>query len=185
MTRPHTLTGAAGRLRGTLGTAARKPLALLALGAALGLTACGSTTSSGHPGTAELARKADSGVPLCAAARTVERVQVSLIAPLPRSPFRDFLPRGYTITSAFRARALAGALCALPPAPRAEPCPADLGGGVRLTFAAGQRRYPAVRAETTGCRLVTGLGPARTYSQSPAFRRLLDRVASRGRLRPL
>jgi hypothetical protein len=46
-------------------------------------------------------------------------------------------PGGITISDAARVRALAVALCALPPMPAGLRCEAATGGAFRLTFAAG------------------------------------------------
>ena len=72
-------------------------------------------------------------------------------------------------------RHLATALCGLPRAPRGPvSCPADFGGSFRLAFAAGGRPFPPVTVQVSGCRVVTGLGPART-GRSAAFWRTLGK----------
>jgi hypothetical protein len=82
-------------------------------------------------------------------------------------------------------RALAAALCALPLMPRGLHCPAALGGEVLLRFAAGGQDFRAVRIQNSGCRIVTGVGPTRWWSESPQFGQLLSRrVGGRGRLIP-
>ena len=83
--------------------------------------------------TAAAAVRASAGVPLCAAAGRVDRAVLSLTA----SQVREILPREFTISDAPRVRALAAALCALPPLPTGVHCPRALAGAVRLTFAAG------------------------------------------------
>ena len=79
--------------------------AVIAAGALTGLAACGSAAAGGaghqaaasasHPAE-RAAASASAGVPLCAAARTVDRVVASPSA----SRFRELLPRGITIRDA-------------------------------------------------------------------------------------
>jgi len=168
-------------------TGARVALALIAAGALTGLAACGSTAAGGaanpaSPGSGGPAATASAGVPLCAAAGTVDRV----VAIPPGGPVRALLPGGVTITDAARVRALAAALCALPPLPPGLRCEAAAGGAFRLTFAAGSQGFRPVGVQQSGCRSVTGLGPARSWARSPQFGRLLAGTvgAGRGRLVP-
>jgi hypothetical protein len=182
-------TGAAGK-RG--GAAARVVPALIAAGALIGLAACGSTAAGGaaQPGPAgasgssgpAAAATASAGVPLCAAAGKVDRV----VAVPPGSQIRALLPGGVTIRDAARVRALATALCALPPMPAGLHCEAAAGGAFRLTFAAGNQGFRPIGVQMSGCRSVTGLGPGRSWAQSPQFGRLLTETVGvgRGRLIP-
>jgi hypothetical protein len=176
---------------GPLDAAVQWVLAVIAVSAVIVLAACGSTAAggAGHPASADAGHStgptavasASAGVPLCAAAQKVDRV----VASLPASHLREILPRGITITDAPRVRALAAALCALPPMPPGLQCPADFGGVVRLVFAAGARDFHPVRIQLSGCRAVTGIGPARSWSRSPRFGGLLTRtVGGKGRMIP-
>ena len=172
--------------------AARWVLAVIAVSAVIVLAACGSTAAggAGHPAPAGAghstspagAAGASAGVPLCAAAPTVDRV----VASLPAGHLREILPRGITITDAPRVRALAAALCALPPMPAGlQQCPADFGGVFQLVFAAGGRAFQPVRIQLSGCRAVAGIGPTRSWSRSPQFALLLSKtVGGKGRLIP-
>jgi hypothetical protein len=64
-------------------------------------------------------------------------------------------------------------------------CPADFGGAFRLVFAAGRRSFSPVRVQGSGCRIVTGVGPARSWSRSAQFKQLLGKMADgTGRLIP-
>jgi hypothetical protein len=164
--------------------------AVIAAGALTGLAACGSgavggaghqaAASASHPAE-RAAASASAGVPLCAAARKVDRVVASPSA----SRFRELLPGGITIRDAPSVRALAAALCALPPTPQGLHCPAAAGGSLRLVFAAGTRGFQPVHIQLSGCRSVTGVGPARSWARSPQFGRLLSRtVGGKGRLIP-
>jgi hypothetical protein len=192
MVSPGRPEGTAGGHGGPLATATRGALALIAAGALIGLTACGSSTvagSSAHPASAGAGGStgpapgvtAPAGVPLCAAAGKVDRV----VATPGGSHVRALLPGGITIRDAARVRALAAALCALPPMPAGLHCEAATGGAFRLAFAAGNQGFRPVGVQLTGCRSVTGLGLARSWSQSPQFGPLLTRtVGGAGRLIP-
>lgn len=171
------------------GPAARGVLAVIAVGAAIGLAACGSAVPGArHPAVAgtghapePTAVSTSPGVLLCAAAQTVDRLVVSPMS----SQLREILPRGITIADVRQVRALAVALCALPLMPSGLHCPAALGGEVLLRFAAGGQDFQAVRIQNSGCRTVTGVGPTRWWSESPQFGQLLSRtVGGRGRLIP-
>jgi hypothetical protein len=181
----------ADRRNGRPDVAGRWVLAAIAVSAVIVLAACGSTVAggAGHPASAgaghstgpAAAAGASAGVPLCAAAQKVDRV----VASPPTSHLREVLPRGVTITDPPRVRALATALCALPPAPAGVQCPADFGGVSQLVFAAGGHEFHPVRIRLSGCRYVTGVGPTRSWSRSPGFGQLLTRtVGGKGRMIP-
>jgi len=181
----------AGRRSGPLGAAVQWVLAVMAVSAVAVLAACGSTAAggSGQPASAGAAHStgpaaaagAPTAAPLCAAAQNVDRV----VATLPASHLGQ-APRGVTITDTPQVRALAAALCALPPMPRGvQPCPADFGGVSRLVFASGGREFQPVRIQLSGCRAVAGIGTTRSWSQSPGFGHLLTRtVGGKGRMIP-
>jgi len=182
---------AAERRSGLLDAAVQWLLAVIAVSAVIVLAACGSTAAggAGHPASAGADHStgaagvaaASAGVPLCAAVRKVDRV----VASLPAGHVREVLPRGITITDAPRVRALAVALCALPPVSPGVQCPADFGGVSQLVFAAGGHEFHPVRIRLSGCRDVTGVGPTRSWSRSPGFGRLLTRtVGGKGRVIP-
>jgi hypothetical protein len=151
---------------------------MIAVTALLGLAACGSVSagSAGHPASAS----ADSsGAPaagsLCTGRQSADRVVVS----------RAAAPRRVTLTGATQVQAMAAALCALPPQPAGQHCPAASAGSVRLLFAAGAQSFPAVTVQESGCRSVTGLGATRWWSGSAPLSVLLDEAAGGlGRLAP-
>lgn len=160
---------------------------VLASGAVLGLVACGSVAATGAsqrtaagPATASAAVRASAGVPLCAASRRLDQLEVRLAASQPR----EILPRALTTTDAARVRALASALCHLAPLPRGLRCPAEPHGALLLVFAdAG--RFTTLRIQDAGCASVTGLGPARQWSWSSPAGQLLSRtVGGQGKLVP-
>jgi hypothetical protein len=192
MVSPSRPKDSADRPGGPVGAAARGALALIAAGVLIGLTACGASVgtsgstepaSTGTGGSAgpSAAATARAGVPLCAAAGKVDRV----VAIPPGSHARALLPGGITIRDAARVRALAAALCALPPMPPGLRCEAATRGAFRLTFAAADQGFRPIGVQLSGCRSVTGLGPARSWSGSPRFGPLLTRtVGGVGRLVP-
>lgn len=152
-----------------LGAATRAALAAAAVGALLTLAACGSqvapiqtasTRSSGTPSTP--GGGAVAGVALC---RDIPHLTSVMITH--SMAFRAFqkgstLPRG-TVMEPRQVRDLAAALCELPKMPPGPvTCPAEFGSSVRFVFAAGRHPFPPVTVQASGCRVVTGLGPART-----------------------
>ena len=185
-----------GTTKRPVSVAARGMLAVISVSVLIGLAACGSTAAdgAGHPASAGVGHtrepaaiaRASAGVPLCAAAGSVDRVVVSRVPALSASSPHELLPGGITLNNAPRVRALAAGLCALPLMPRGlVNCPADFGGAFRLVFAAGRRGFSPVGVQGSGCRIVTGVGPARSWSRSPQFKQLLDMVTDgKGRLIP-
>jgi hypothetical protein len=171
-------------------------LAVVSVSALIGLAACGSTAAdgAGHPVSAGVNHTREpaaiatvsAGVPLCMAAGQVDRVVVSRVPALSASSPHELIPGGVTFNNAPRVRALAAGLCALPLMSRGVVnCPADFGGAFRLAFAAGRRGFPPVGVQGSGCRIVTGVGPARSWSRSPQLKQLLDKVTDgKGRLIP-
>lgn len=163
---------------------------VLMAAATLALAACGSTVPGGrHPATADAGRsmasaaavRASAGVPLCAAAHQMDQLQVRLTASQPR----EILPRALTSTDTARVRALASALCGLPPLPHGRHCPPAPGGALLLVFAAPGHGFTQVRIQDAGCPSVSGLGPARAWSWSSQPGQLLRQtVGGKGRLIP-
>jgi hypothetical protein len=178
--------------------AARAVLAVIAVATVIGLTACASATpgrttagstahkasaGAGHTASAGASAsqqptatgQASAGASLCANDRGVDRVVVS----------RGASPHEVTLRGETQVRALATALCALPPMATGQPCLAATGGSVRLVFAAGEQGFPPVSVQESGCRSVTGIGPTRSWSASSPFGQLLsEAVGGVGRLVP-
>jgi hypothetical protein len=180
--------------------AARGVRGMIAVTALLGLAACGSVSagSAGHPASASAdssgapaaaassAGASSTSAPaaaagtlaagsLCTGRQSADRVVVS----------RTAAPRRVTLTGAIQVQAMAAALCALPPQPAGQHCPAASAGSVRLLFAAGAQSFPAVTVQESGCRSVTGLGATRWWSGSAPLSVLLDEaVGGLGRLAP-
>lgn len=159
----------------------------LLAGAMLALAACGSVVAAGasHPATSgaghDTAARASARVPLCTAARHPDQLEVRLTPSQPR----EILPRTLTSTDAARVRALARALCALPPLPTGQHCLAAPRAALLLVFAAPERGVTTVRIQDAHCASVTGLGPARQWSWSSPAGQLLSRtVGGTGKLVP-
>ncbi len=137
---------------------------VLLAGALLALAACGGVVAG--PGGGQQTPAVSSSVQaatVCASTTRLDRLVVSLSAGV-ESPGHPgaVLPGGITIRDPAKVRAVAAALCSLPAMPKAPmPCPADLGGSYRLTFSAAGQGFPVITARSTGCRSVSGLGPAR------------------------
>jgi len=70
-------------------------------------------------------------------------------------------------------------------APAGQHCAATSAESIRLVFAAGQRSFPPVTLQESGCRSVTGMGATRSWSGSSVLGLLLDEaVGGVGRLVP-
>ena len=157
-----------------------------AIGTMIVLAGCGSAVAGGAGQPAGNAGgtppAASSGVPLCASAGRLDQVTLRLTA----SPAREILPRAATITDVPRVRALAAALCRLPPAPGGlRHCPAARPGWLLLEFSAQGHPYTPVRIRDSGCATASGLGTARRWTWSSQPGRLLSgAVGGKGRLIP-
>ena len=176
------------------GAAGRAALGVIAGSLVLGLTACGSAAAgAGSPAIANPAvgrpSKATSpagqinpGGPmmpasgkhvlLCREILKLTRVMVTRTPGAPRlHHVREVLPIGFTIRNAATVQRIATMLCALPTMPRGFiSCPELVGGSsFRLFFAAPGEAIASVGIQYSGCRVVSGLGPARTWASSAAM----------------
>ncbi len=165
----------------------RRSLGLLCAALILGpvmLAACGSVAAPGSAaagnGSPAAGDAGGAGAPghsvpaplgLCSDPAAADRVVISRSATVHViQPERILAPGQATVSDAARVRALAKALCALPRMPRGPiGCPALFAGTYSLRFTVARRVLPVVRIQETGCQAVTGLGPVRTVSRSPAF----------------
>jgi len=153
---------------------------MAAVGAIITVAACGSRVAAGQPASAGGAGAASvpggravAGVALCRHIPQLTSVVVSRTTTLHVLEPALVLPRRITIEEPGLVRTLAAALCGLPKMPRGPVnCPGPFSGSLRLAFAAGGYLYPTVTVQVSGCRVVTGLGPARAAS-SAAFWRIL------------
>jgi hypothetical protein len=146
-------------------------LAAMAAGAMAVVAACGTVVagSGGHPRPVAGDPTASVAVPMCADAAHLDRMVVASLSPgLVMGQPPQALPVGVVVSDPARVRAVAAALCALPPLPPTHMrCPVILGEAYRLTFFAAGRAFPPVLAVAAPCRRsVSGLGPARLASVS-------------------
>jgi hypothetical protein len=140
--------------------------------ACLALAGCGHAAASGTTGGA--------GTAACADATRVDRLTIDRLNPLHQN-FHFAVPAQITITDAHQAQAVARALCALPPVGHGvDNCPADWGIRYRLRFAARQHLFRPITVDATGCRTVTGLGPARSITGVSDFWSILGHAAGLG-----
>jgi hypothetical protein len=182
-----------------VGAARRAALGGITAGLVAGLAACGTTVagtgtaasgSASHaPAVGAAARPSPSvnpgGVMIGAGSakdtalcRAVPKLTRMTFMQSPRPPslrVREVLPAGFTVRDRATVRQLATLLCALPPVPPGQmACPNDMGISYRLYFVAGARGFDEVTIALTGCRMVTGLGPPRSWSTSTALEQALS-----------
>jgi hypothetical protein len=119
-------------------------------------------------------------IPLCQDAATVTGLEILRTGVL-RIPqeLQSAVPGKVVITKPAEARAVAHALCALPSMPPGMfNCPVLFPGTTyHLFFTAGDRQFPVVSVEATGCETVTGIGPVRQATTSAGFWRVLATAA--------
>jgi hypothetical protein len=159
---------------GPAGAATRAAVAAMAGSTAIALAACGTVVAPGHAAsagtpaaTAVPGGKASAGVALCMDLSKLTRVRVARTMALRVVEPDQALTRRITITDPRTVRGLATLLCGLPKMPPGPVnCPAQFTGSLRLVFAAGQRPFPIITIQMTGCRVVMGLGPARMTHSS-------------------
>jgi hypothetical protein len=159
-------SGAAGRRGLARAALLFTPLAL----AACGSVVAGSSGAAGSAASPTAVRAVQPGT-LCADQGAVNHLVVTRTGIVNHVQAQRFaFPAVVTVTSPAQARAVAKALCALPPGPTGiTNCPADLGISYQLRFAAGGRHFHVVTVASTGCELVSGAGKVRTISTAPGF----------------
>jgi hypothetical protein len=100
----------------------------------------------------------------------LDRLVVSRTDAFPQNHLRFAFPGTVTVTDPTAVQSVARALCALPKMPSGTfHCPADFGITYHLAFSAGERQFPAVSIDATGCETVRGLGTTRWVTTSPGF----------------
>ena len=177
------------------GAARRAALGGIAAGLMIGLAACGTTvagtgTAASGPASATTARPSVSGVnpggvmigagpakavALCRAIPVLTRMTFMLSARPPSQHLREVLPAGFAIRDPATVRQVATLLCALPAVPPGPMmCPNDMGASYRMFFVAGSRGFDEVTVDVSGCRVVTGLGPARSWAASTVLEQALS-----------
>ena len=180
-----------------VGAAGRAALGGITAGLVLGLAACGTTVAgaaasgsashtpavraaaqpspSVNPGGPMIGAGSAKDTALCRAVPKLTRMTFMLSPRPPSLHVRQVLPAGATVRDRATVRQLATLLCSLPAAaPGQMACPNDMGLSYRLYFAAGARGFDEVTIALTGCRMVTGLGPPRSWSTSTALEQALS-----------
>src|SRR6266571_2373316 len=150
---------------------APRPLSVVAVLACCALTVGGSTAlGQGIGATGRLAGRTHAASGVCAHAKRADRLVIERVNYSPRNHEHFTFPAKVTVNDPERARAVAQAVCALPPMPRGTyHCPADFGIIYTLNFTVDAMMLRAVTVEATGCQQVSGLGRTRWLALSPAF----------------
>jgi hypothetical protein len=129
-----------------------------------------------NPGGVMIPASASARIAMCREIPRLTRMTFLLSTHPANLHVREVLPRGFTIRDAVTVRQLATLLCALPRVPAGTlPCPNMMGASYRMFFFAGSRAFPQIVVGMSGCRVVTGLGPPRTWSASTALEQALAR----------
>ena len=133
------------------------------------------SVSGVNPGGVMIAAGPAKETALCRAVPNLTRMTFMLSTRPLSQHVREVLPAGFTIKNRATVRQVATLLCALPAVPPGQlACPNDMGASYRLYFVAGGREFGVVTVEVSGCRVVTGLGPPRSWSTSTALGQALS-----------
>src|SRR5215472_14428191 len=137
--------------------------------------AAAQSSPSVNPGGVMIGAGSAKDTALCRAVPKLTRMTFMLSPRPPSLHVRQVLPAGATIRDRATVRQLATLLCSMPAVrPGQMACPNDMGLSYRLYFAAGARGFDEVTIALTGCRMVTGLGPPRSWSTSTALGQALS-----------
>jgi hypothetical protein len=145
-------------------------------GSAAGAARATARPSAGavNPGGVRIPANATAQAAMCREIPRLTRVSFMLSIRPSSLHVREALPNGFTIRDPATVRQLATQLCALPRVRAGRlMCPRMTGASYRLFFFAGNRAFPRVAVGMSGCRVVTGLGAARSWSSSTALERAL------------
>jgi hypothetical protein len=115
-----------------------------------------------------VASRSDTTLDLCAVRASIQSAAVLRSSSLGGRSFT--FPAHVSIPSKLRARAIASAVCGLPPFPSRPRCPADYGVRYLVRFSGPNLR---VSIDPSGCETVTGAGAVRWVATSPGFWRTL------------
>ena len=133
------------------------------------------SVSGVNPGGVMIGPGSAKDTALCRAVPKLTRMTLVLSTRPPSQHLREVLPAGFTIKDRATVRQLATLLCALPAVPPGHlTCPNNMGASYRMYFVAGGRGFGVVTVELSGCRVVTGLGPPRSWSTSTALEQTLS-----------
>ena len=184
---------------GRKGAVRQAALGGIAASLMIGLAACGNTvagpgaagpgSSSGaaraiarpspgavNPGGVRIPANATAQAAMCREIPRLTRIAFMLSMQPSNLHVREALPHGFTIRDPATVRELATQLCSLPRVPSGQlMCPRMTGASYRLFFFAGNRAFPRIVVGMSGCRVVTGLGAARSWSSSTALEQALAR----------
>ncbi len=147
-------------------------------GSAAGAARATARPSAGavNPGGARIPANAATQAVMCREIPGLTRMTFMLSTRPSDLHVREVLPHGFTIRDPATVRQLATQLCALPRVPAGQlMCPNMTGASYRLFFFAGDRAFPRIVVGMSGCRVVTGLGAARSWSASTALEQALAR----------
>jgi hypothetical protein len=129
-----------------------------------------------NPGGVRIPANATAQAAMCREIPRLTRVSFMLSIRPSNLHVREAAPHGFTIRDPATVRQLATQMCALPRVPAGQlMCPRMTGASYRLFFFAGNRAFPRIAVGMSGCRVVTGLGPPRTWSASTALEQALAR----------
>ncbi|WP_201732388.1 hypothetical protein [Acidithrix sp. C25] len=133
------------------------------------LAACNNSKTTGTPQSPSQGPLASPSA-LCQSVAALDRLTVRRSDAFPQNHMRFSFPTNVAVSNAILVRNVARALCALPKMPSGSiNCPADFGITYRLAFFAGDREFPKVTIDSTGCASVKGIGAIRWVEQSPNF----------------
>jgi hypothetical protein len=136
----------------------------------------GPSAAAVNPGGVRIPTSATAPAAICREIPGLTRMTVTLSTQPSSLNAREVLPRGFTIRDPAAVRLLATQLCALPRVHAGQlMCPNMTGASYRLLFFAGNHAFPQIVVGVSGCRVVTGLGPARSWSGSTALEHALAR----------
>jgi hypothetical protein len=158
--------------QGTAGPAATAP----GSAAAAAHATARPSASAVNPGGVRVPASATARAAMCREIPGLTRMTFMLSTQPSSLNAREVLPRGFTIRDPATVRQVATQLCALPRMPAGRlMCPDMTGASYRLLFFAGNRAFPQIVVGLSGCRVVTGLGPDRSWSDSTALEHALAR----------
>ena len=133
------------------------------------------SVSGVNPGGVMIGPGSAKDTALCRAVPNLTRMTFMLSTRPPSQHLREVLPAGFTIKDRATVRQVATLLCALPAVPPGHlACSNDMGASYRMYFVAGGREFGVVTVEVSGCRVITGLGPPRSWSTSTALEQALS-----------